>query len=430
MMRRAAEINSLHGIPVAAGAPAISHLLFADDSILFTKARLEEADVIRYILNRYEKASGQLVNIDKTTMSFSKGIPLECRDNLARRLGFVVVDEQQASLETLNGTGEPLGSSGGFMDAPLGHNPSYIWRGIVEARKAIQGGLRRRIGDGLTTRVWHDAWLPVTQTGRVISPLVAGYEDLRVADLLVGGNGSWNEELITSLFLPFERERISNIRVSSNRPPDTWAWCGEKDGVFTVKSAYRFLAANGDAEGLKPKNGGNGGRLKRAGDKGWTPPPREFVRVNVDAGVKEGEGVGMGLVCRDEMGRVLWGSSVVQGQSWDPQVAEAAAVLEGIKEAIRFGHKKVILESGCLTVIDALKRKAVGRSIFSLVIDDILALCTSFNSISWSFVSRANNCVAHELAHPVPRVASSFVGSEELPPSVNNAVRFDLSIIQ
>ncbi|XP_074293878.1 uncharacterized protein LOC141621060 [Silene latifolia] len=181
---------------------------------------------------------------------------------------------------------------------------------------------------------------------------------------------------------------------------------------------------------LRPKTWGNGGRSKKARDKGWTPPPREYVKVNVDAGVKEGEGVGMGLVCRDEMGRVLWGSSIVQVQSWDPQVAEAAAVLEGVKEALRFGHTRIILESDCLPVIDALKRKAVVRSIFSLVIEDILALCNSFISIIWSFVSRANNCVAHELAHPVPRVASSFVGAEALPPSVNNAVLFDLSVIQ
>ncbi|XP_074301296.1 uncharacterized protein LOC141632671 [Silene latifolia] len=138
----------------------------------------------------------------------------------------------------------------------------------------------------------------------------------------------------------------------------------------------------------------------------------------------------MGLVCRDERGCVLWGASIVQVQSWDPRVAEAAAVLESVKEAVRFGHTKIILESDYLPVIDALKRKAVGRSIFSLVIADILALCNSFSSIIWSFVSRANNCVAHELAHPFPRVASSFVGSETLTPSVNNAVLFDLSVIQ
>ncbi|XP_074267312.1 uncharacterized protein LOC141590636 [Silene latifolia] len=180
---------------------------------------------------------------------------------------------------------------------------------------------------------------------------------------------------------------------------------------------------------LKAKMGADGGRLTRTRDKGWIPPPREYVKVNVDAGVKEGEGVGMGVVCRDERGGVLWCASIVQEQSWDPRVAEAAAVLEGVKEAVRFGHTKIILESDCLPVIEALKRKAGGRSIFSLVIADILAICSSFSSIIWSFVSRANNCVAHELAHPFPRITSSFVGSESLPPSVNNAVLFDLSFM-
>ncbi|XP_074288026.1 uncharacterized protein LOC141613185 [Silene latifolia] len=93
LMRRAVENNSLHGIRIVPRAPFVSHLLFADDSIFFVKATVEEADVVTSILRRYESALGQLVSLDKITVSFSKGIPIQRRSNLAARLCISEVDE-------------------------------------------------------------------------------------------------------------------------------------------------------------------------------------------------------------------------------------------------------------------------------------------------------------------------------------------------
>ncbi|XP_074298185.1 secreted RxLR effector protein 78-like [Silene latifolia] len=58
LMCRAVERSALHGLRVASSVPAVSHLLFADDSIFFVRATLGEADVINDILRRYEAASG------------------------------------------------------------------------------------------------------------------------------------------------------------------------------------------------------------------------------------------------------------------------------------------------------------------------------------------------------------------------------------
>ncbi|XP_074299692.1 putative mitochondrial protein AtMg00310 [Silene latifolia] len=110
---------------------------------------------------------------------------------------------------------------GEFMTAQLGANPSYTWRGLMEARVILETAMRRRIGDGKSTRVWRDAWLPGTHTGGVISPCVDGNENLRVCELL-SEQGGWNLKRASSLFLPFETERILNIRVSQHRPMDIW----------------------------------------------------------------------------------------------------------------------------------------------------------------------------------------------------------------
>jgi hypothetical protein len=75
LISKAQSQKKIHGIRIAHGAPEISHLLFADDSLFFCRDTKKEAQVIKDIITNYQEASGQLVNMDKSEMIFSKHTP-------------------------------------------------------------------------------------------------------------------------------------------------------------------------------------------------------------------------------------------------------------------------------------------------------------------------------------------------------------------
>lgn len=70
------RMGLIHGARIARAAPSISSLLFADDSILFFKATMTEAETICQILKTYEHASGLEVNFYKSIIIFSTNTPL------------------------------------------------------------------------------------------------------------------------------------------------------------------------------------------------------------------------------------------------------------------------------------------------------------------------------------------------------------------
>ncbi|KAK4387746.1 putative mitochondrial protein [Sesamum angolense] len=62
----------IRGLTVCRGAPSISHLLFADDTLIFCQASPESSLSIRAILETYRSALGQEINFSKSSVAFSK----------------------------------------------------------------------------------------------------------------------------------------------------------------------------------------------------------------------------------------------------------------------------------------------------------------------------------------------------------------------
>lgn len=80
--------NNLTGIQIARRAPRLTHMFFADDTYIFCKANEKEADHIKDLLQIFERASGQKINTDKSSVFFSRNSAQELRDVICDMLSF------------------------------------------------------------------------------------------------------------------------------------------------------------------------------------------------------------------------------------------------------------------------------------------------------------------------------------------------------
>ena len=78
--------GGIHGFSLCRRGPKLTHLLFADDSLLFCRAIVEECGHVLDILKNYEETSVQKVNRDKTSLFFSKSIPNETKSSIKQAL--------------------------------------------------------------------------------------------------------------------------------------------------------------------------------------------------------------------------------------------------------------------------------------------------------------------------------------------------------
>ena len=67
----------------------MSHLLFADDTLLFFKAEEEQARNVKQVLHAYERATGQSINPAKCSALFGDACPSEEQQKVRAVLNIV-----------------------------------------------------------------------------------------------------------------------------------------------------------------------------------------------------------------------------------------------------------------------------------------------------------------------------------------------------
>lgn len=321
----------ISGLKVARRAPAISHLFFANDILLFFKATPIEANLIKEVLWKYEVSSGQTVNFNKSTITLSENMHRSDKLAIANLLGvteavdfgkylglpsvigrdkkkvfhyilekignrvgswskrFVTKARRQILLKTMaqamptytmsiyllpmtfcedieklfnrfwwkgkNERGRGIhwlawdklctpkkygglgfkqvhnfnlalvGKQGwrlltspdclmarvlkakyyekenSFLSAKLRQNASYAWKSIMASPELLRSRAMRRIGDGESTLVWEDPWLPRDSKPTVDTLRPSDLMQLKVCHFINEATGTWSVEKGRELLL-------------------------------------------------------------------------------------------------------------------------------------------------------------------------------------------------------------------------------------
>ena len=86
LLRQAEVSGPIQGLSICCGGPHISHLFFADDSLLFCRATMVECRNLLATLDTYEQASCQKLNHDKTSLFFSSNTHPDTRRAICTKL--------------------------------------------------------------------------------------------------------------------------------------------------------------------------------------------------------------------------------------------------------------------------------------------------------------------------------------------------------
>lgn len=129
MIRSKVDVGAWKGIQVSRTSPALTHLFFADDLILFAKADQSNCNTIMEVLNDFCKMSGQKLSLQKSKMFVSKNVS----PNYARSLSY------QCGIPLTKDLGKYLGS-------PLLHTriTKSLFNDILEKLKTRLSGWKTK----------------------------------------------------------------------------------------------------------------------------------------------------------------------------------------------------------------------------------------------------------------------------------------------
>lgn len=106
---------------------------------------------------------------------------------------------------------------------------------------------------------------------------------------------------------------------------------------------------------------------------------------------------GFGMASRDHEG-VLIKARTMRNDGWvNPVMAEALALKEALSLSDQQGWPKIVIESDCMVIIQAIRSKIAMVSQVGMIVEECHVLLNNENNIELLFIKRSVNMVAHSL---------------------------------
>ncbi|XP_028068804.1 uncharacterized protein LOC114271378 [Camellia sinensis] len=234
LIKRAEGEGKLTGVAVCRGSPRVSHLLFADDSLLFGAANMQELVVVQDILGKYELVSGQKINLEKSAICFSKNVGIDI----------------QAGLRNAMGVGN-LVDSGKYLGLPyiVGRSKRGIFNSVKDRVWTRLNGwkeiflsvagreiLLKSVAQAIPTYIMSCFQLP----DGICEDIDSMLQGVLVSNLIDEDRHCWDVNVLQENLLEMDVEAIRQIPLCCYGIPDKLVWHYTRNGLFSVRPAYHL----------------------------------------------------------------------------------------------------------------------------------------------------------------------------------------------
>jgi ribonuclease HI len=127
-----------------------------------------------------------------------------------------------------------------FLASSIGHNPSFVWRSISNAKFLVRAGSRWCIGSGDSISILDEPWLSDGACISTTGPNLEYIQNTKLAHLIDHSTKEWNQDIIHTLFDQNIVDSILKTPLIQQVSSDRLVWKAEKNGNYSVKSAYRL----------------------------------------------------------------------------------------------------------------------------------------------------------------------------------------------
>ncbi|KAF7815029.1 reverse transcriptase [Senna tora] len=246
------EAGIVKGIKVAREAPAVNHLLYADDSIMFFKADLESCHHLFSTVSKFGDFSGLRLNQGKCEVKFSPNtthrfakmmaaiLHSKTTNKISKYLGGSIDGDRRDRNHSFKILEEPSSLFSLIMTSKYGNprldgkfkcpsNAFQSWKCLFFAKDLILPKLKWAIGSGEDIPINHPFWF---------QPLNFAHSVIKVKDL-IHPSGFWDNQKVKDCYGDQTASQILAIKPSRHNIKDILFWDGNNSGVYTVKDGFK-----------------------------------------------------------------------------------------------------------------------------------------------------------------------------------------------
>ncbi|XP_061371295.1 uncharacterized protein LOC133313895 [Gastrolobium bilobum] len=235
-------------IRVGVKGPQISHLVFADDLMIFMEASEEQLDVLMKCLCLFEEIFGQKLSVDKTTIFFSRKTSDVVADRISQRSGFRRVKNMGRYLGSMMQHGRATRDLyESIVDKVRFKLNSWqqqcLSQKLKKSREASFGEMVRIVGSTMAS-VGNHRWLtPQSSLQEVASNWDQNIDTNRKVADMITVEGEW-DYVELKRWLPQNIINVFKNTLPSNSldGPDRKMWDLLGESVVSVKALYNILS--------------------------------------------------------------------------------------------------------------------------------------------------------------------------------------------